>query len=92
MLYAFFWAIPWRLNFICQHFGTLCVFHLHGSVGMKLEQKECSETSAYKIHTPGNYQEESIQHSEHGESLKTISSKFIDILGRCSQKCSTALP
>jgi hypothetical protein len=31
----------------------------------------CSETSAYKILTPGNYPEESIQHSEHGESLKS---------------------
>jgi len=27
---------------------------------MKLEQTECSETSAYKIQTPGNYPEESI--------------------------------
>jgi len=25
----------------------------------------------YKIQTPGNYPEESIQHSEHGESLKS---------------------
>jgi hypothetical protein len=32
---------------------------------------KCYETSAYKIQTPGNYPEESIQHSEHGESLKT---------------------
>jgi hypothetical protein len=32
---------------------------------------ECSETSAYKIQTPGNCPEESIQHSEHGESLKS---------------------
>jgi len=31
---------------------------------------ECFETSAYKIQTPGNYPEEGIQHSEHGESLK----------------------
>jgi hypothetical protein len=23
-LYAFFWVIPWRLNFICRRFGTLC--------------------------------------------------------------------
>jgi len=37
---------------------------------MKMEDTECSETSAYKIHTPGNYPEESIKHSEHGESLK----------------------
>ena len=32
---------------------------------------ECSETSQYKIQTPGNYPDESIQHSEHGESLKS---------------------
>jgi hypothetical protein len=38
---------------------------------------ECSETSACKIQTPGNYQEENIQHSEHGESLK---SKIVQIL------------
>jgi len=38
---------------------------------MKMEQTECSETLAYKIQTPGNYPEESIQHSEHGESLKS---------------------
>jgi len=30
---------------------------------MKMEQAECSETSAYKIQTPGNYPEESIQNS-----------------------------
>ena len=38
---AFLWVIPWRLNFICQRFGTLCLFHLHGLVGtyppMKME-------------------------------------------------------
>jgi hypothetical protein len=38
---------------------------------MKMEQTECSETLAYKIETPGNYPEESIQLSEHGESLKS---------------------
>jgi len=32
---------------------------------------ECSETSAYKIQTPGNSPEENIQHTEHGESLKS---------------------
>jgi hypothetical protein len=36
-----------------------------------MEQTECSETSAYKIQTPGNYPEENIQHTEHGESLKS---------------------
>jgi len=29
-----------------------------------MEQTECSETSAYKIQTPGNYPEECIKHSE----------------------------
>jgi hypothetical protein len=38
---------------------------------MKMEQTECSETQAYNIQTPGNYPEESIQHPEHGESLKS---------------------
>jgi len=33
--------------------------------------RECSETSAYKIQTPEDCPEESIQHSEHGESLKS---------------------
>ena len=35
MLYAFFWVIPRRLNFICRRFGALCLFHLHRQVGMK---------------------------------------------------------
>jgi len=33
---------------------------------------ECFETSAYKIQMPGNYPEESLQQTEHGESLKSI--------------------
>jgi len=37
---------------------------------MKMEHTECYEMSAYKIQTPGNYLEENIQHSEHGDSLK----------------------
>jgi hypothetical protein len=36
-----------------------------------MEQTECSEMSAYKIQKPGNYPEDSIQHSEHGKSLKS---------------------
>jgi hypothetical protein len=42
---------------------------------MKVEQTECSETLAYKLQMPENYPEESIQHSEHGESMK--SRKFL---------------
>ena len=33
MLYTFFWVIPWRLKFICRHFRTLCLSHLHRQVG-----------------------------------------------------------
>jgi hypothetical protein len=38
---------------------------------MKMEETECSETSAYKIHTAGNFPKENMQHTEHGESLKS---------------------
>jgi hypothetical protein len=38
---------------------------------MKMEQTECSETSAYKIQTPENRPEENIQYLEHGENLKS---------------------
>jgi len=44
---------------------------LHTYLPMIMEQTECSETSAYKIRTTENYPEESIQHSKHGESLKS---------------------
>jgi len=42
---------------------------LYTNLPMKMEQ--CSETSAYKIQTPGNYPEENLQHSEHGENLNS---------------------
>jgi len=44
---------------------------LHTYPPRKMEQTECSETLAYKIQTWGNYPEESIQHAEHDESLKS---------------------
>ena len=50
-------------------FSNLVILHTYPP--MKMEQIECSETSAYKIQTPGNYPEERIQHSEHGENLKS---------------------
>jgi hypothetical protein len=50
-------------------FSNLVILHTYPP--MKMEQTECPETSAYKIQTPGNYPEESIQHSEQGESLKS---------------------
>jgi len=41
-----------------------------------MEQTECSETSAYKIQMPRNHPEENIQHTEHGESLKSINNNL----------------
>jgi len=38
---------------------------------------ECSKMSAYKIQTPGNYREESIQHSEHSEGFKSMSKESL---------------
>ena len=38
---------------------------------MKMEQTECSETSAYKIQTPGNHPEENIQQA--GQLLTSTS-------------------
>ena len=76
-LYVFLWVIPWHLNFIYQRCWTLCLFHLHRTVGLKKylpayeDGTECPETSVYKIQMPWNYPEESIQHSEHGGSLKS---------------------
>ena len=32
LLYAFFWFITRRLEFICRRFGTLCLVHLHRQV------------------------------------------------------------
>ena len=38
---------------------------------MNMEQTECSETSAYKIQTPGNHPKERLQHSDQSEILKS---------------------
>ena len=43
----------------------------HIYLPMKMEQTESSETSTYKLQTPGNYPKESIQHTQNGESLKS---------------------
>ena len=54
---------------------------------MKMEQTGHSETSAYKSQTPGNYPEECIQDSEHGESFKSSTDLILNVyLGnRCKQ-------
>jgi hypothetical protein len=39
-LYTFFWVIPRHLNFICRRFRTLCLFHLHRRIGVRLSAYE----------------------------------------------------
>ena len=46
---------------------------------MKMEQIECSETSAYINQTPGNYPKENTLDSEHGESLKSRISHIVTV-------------
>ena len=54
---------------------------------LKMEQTERSKTLAYKIQTPGNHPEESIQHSEHGKSLKSRLT-FVTDLQFCPNNCA----
>jgi len=53
-----------------KHVPTL-VHSTRTYLPMKIEQTECSETSAYKIQPPGKLPRKSIQHSGHGESFKS---------------------
>jgi hypothetical protein len=58
-----------------------CLYNTHLSAYE--DGTECSETSVYKLQTPENYPEESKQHSEHGESLK--SRTLIICLGKAAK-------
>jgi hypothetical protein len=44
-----------------------------------MEQTGCSETSTYKIQTPGNYPEEKLQDLEKGENLKSRKLRFPNV-------------
>ena len=72
--YSFFWMIPWHLICICRRFGTLCYIFMGFAITAYADVTECSETSAYKIQTPGNNPNERVHYSEQGGSWK---SRFI---------------
>ena len=63
---GYFQAKPFPVS-ILQLCSNLVILHLPAYE----DGTECSETSAYKIQTPGIYPEEIIQHSEQGENLKS---------------------
>jgi len=57
---------------------------------MQMEHTGCSETLAHKIQTPGNHPKERIKLSEHGKSLESRKSKYVQALDytRGSGQCS----
>jgi len=57
------------LRYIPQHCPQTGSFYKH--LPAYEDGTECSETSANKFQTPGIHPKESIQHSVHGESLKS---------------------
>ena len=64
----------------------LYMFYFHT---MKMEQTECSETSAYNIQTPGNYPEESIKHGV--QMLKLLHSSLTSFIKTCFMQTTFAL-
>jgi hypothetical protein len=54
---------------------------------MKIEQTACSETSAYKIQTPGSYPEENMQRTKHGESLDSRITVDFRNFAKVSKNC-----
>jgi len=52
---------------------------------------QCSETSACKIQRPGHYPEESIQHTEHDESLKSRNTLLSALSFRHPLRCDRGL-
>ena len=57
-----------------------------------MEQTECSETSAFRTKTPGNYPKVIIQHSKHGESLKSkIVLSFVSMKRKQQEKTGQEL-
>jgi hypothetical protein len=61
MLYAFFWVIPRRLILYSDVSEHSVPSSQAGNLPACEDVTECSETSAYKNQTPGNYPKESIQ-------------------------------
>jgi hypothetical protein len=55
------WVEPNLSRINTPIFSNLIILHIYPP--MKMEQTECSETSAYKIQMPGNYPAESIQNT-----------------------------
>jgi hypothetical protein len=85
LCFSFGW-FPCVGIFIRRHFGTLCSVFIGGVSTKPLtpprRMQQYFETSACAIQTLANHPEERIQHSEHGETLK---SRITKIFPMCEQ-------
>ena len=71
-------------HFLSKHPNNLIPFIFPFTLPMKMEQIECSKMSAYKIQMSENHAKERIQHSEHGESVKSRKPlKFTSVVYFC---------
>ena len=55
---VFFWEFPRRLKFKSRRFGTQCRFHHPERSPRTMEPTLSSETSAFKLRTPGKFPKE----------------------------------
>jgi len=62
---------PPESEFLCADVAGHSIIFFPLTSPMKIELTEGLETSAHKIRMPENHPKERIQHSEHGESLKS---------------------
>jgi hypothetical protein len=82
------WRVIYTGKGLTQHFSNLVILHTY--LPMKMEQTQCSETSAYRIQTTGNHPEESIK----GKVKFTLLEALRLCTGRTAHRGSrgTALP
>jgi hypothetical protein len=65
------WRWPIKAETCRRVYSLFWVIHRHLDFICRCFGTECSETLSYKIPTPGNHPKERMQHSKHGESLKS---------------------
>ena len=78
-------AGPFSFRLACINTLTISsqLFFL-STPSMKMEQTECSETSAHKVQRPGNHPKEEIQYSEQGKSFQSRTDLgFLCRMSRC---------
>jgi hypothetical protein len=65
-----FFLIEQKYGNTTKEQGKIWYIFLFTYPPVKIEPRECSETSAFNIQRPGKYPEENLPYLQHGESLK----------------------